>query len=136
MKYLRELNDKEIIDADDYALGNRVLISKLSCAGRTVEESEYRSVYRPVEMRGPDELTYEEKQHLRDIISDESSIGLLSIDAMLKEADKLRSRPRETEKEKWIREYCKEHGLSLYSSIKNRLSEAWDAGYEAGRKNE
>jgi len=56
------------------------------------------------------------------------------VKAVLLKADELRSRPKASEKERWIREYL---GSSYApgGTYEKALSETWDAAYEAGRKN-
>jgi hypothetical protein len=89
-------------------------------------------VLRPI--RDVDDLTDEEMSELNSIFMAQQFLSQ-SIPAMIKKADALRSRPKETEKERWIREAhdrCKK--IPSQWDFNEELSKTWDAAFEAGRK--
>jgi hypothetical protein len=87
---------------------------------------------RPV--RDIDDLTDEELMFIYDTWRDVTGLKD-TIRAKIKKADELRSRPKETEKERWIRvthDRCKK--IPSQWDFTEELAKTWDAAYEAGRK--
>ena len=58
-------------------------------------------------------------------------MALSLIRGALKISDELRSRPKETEKERWIKKYPM---CNMSPDVKQFALDTWDAAYEAGRK--
>jgi hypothetical protein len=66
-------------------------------------------------------------------VSREFGITITEARAIGNKLDELRSRPKETEKERWIRGHMRENNCISETCYKY-MSSAWDAAYEAGRK--
>ncbi len=100
------------------------------------------TVVRPVpEPRSVEELTREELNPIAAVVFEKMDFSLNGHgEALLKRVatmfDELRSLPRETAKEKWIREYCiRVANADSYppydGDIRGALSDAWDAAIES-----
>ena len=108
--------------------GSRMVANRILEAGAGVD---FAIVLRPI--RDVDDLTDEELVKLYDH-GDRCGDKRGKVRDILQQADKLRSRPKETEKERWIREYMESIPFDSDTKLKSLLSDAWDAAYEAGRK--
>ena len=84
--------------------------------------------FRPVEIRNVDELTEEEIAaiYVRFICRTDTETQRECIKGISDLLDELRMKPRETKKEKWIREYMERRGL-VPETAKCNVEEIWDA---------
>ena len=105
--------------------------------GKIAKTASY-NIYRPVpEPRPVEELTEEEIMEIREVYRKNYNLPYFKDlwRDVVRKADELRSRPRETEKEKWIHQRMTEFESSMLPKNVYKLVYAtWDAAYEAGRK--
>ena len=118
----RFISDKDAEDGDELFVGGE-WIKFEHYAWRVNEKLLIR---RPVpELRPVQDLTRDE---WAEITRQQTTLK------MFLKADEIRSRPRETEKEKWIRAHTPTSAgdcwLKEHTAL---LSDTWDAAYEAGR---
>ncbi len=141
MLYRKLEPNVDTIQEGDYYVEYRRLkpFSRIaSMIGEKVPESE-SEYFRPVPgPRSPEELTNKELEPFTRY-GDRGKVTPQSIRRLMKALDELRARPRETEKEKWIREYCiRVANADSYppydGDIRGALSDTWDAATEAARE--
>jgi hypothetical protein len=121
MKYWKEATKEEVKGREDES----VFIDSL--------------LYLPIELRGPDELTDEERDKLHSVYCNTPWDGHKRTDIieLIKLSDELRARPRESEKEKWIREYMEKQKINQMNGgdvIRRFLEKTWDAATEVERR--
>jgi hypothetical protein len=125
----------EIALYGDYVVDDRfglTLMTRYHCMiGEKVGDTDatgYLHYFRPI--RDVDDLTDEEWDAIK-------LCGITREDtkSIARGFDEIRSRPKETEKERWIREThdrCKK--IPSQWDFTDELAKTWDAAYEAGRK--
>lgn len=136
MKYYRPLKNEKVIHGD-YVTDDRFGLTKMvpdhCMIGVTVGDTDatgFMHYFRPVpEPRPVDKLTDEEIEKKYCGAIDRFGDMKYALHQFLLEIDELRMKPRESAKEKWIREYGETHGLpgEFVRQIRNYLSDTWDA---------
>ena len=138
----RPLKD-EIVEFGDYVTDDRFGLTKMvpdhCMIGKKVgdaDKSGYMHYFRPVPEPCPvEELTNEEKNKiLRAYDFFPNAPKIVRIMNAVITSDEIRSRPGETEKEKWVRENMPKHYTIDINLLDKYINDAWDAAIASVRK--